>query len=122
MYFSPRRDRRRSCRLHAEAGRRRLARRFPADFEALHQLAVHADVELLRPPHAHDVVLILPAQTNLYEIRAVGGKIIVNRDAAARAERQILALPVVLDATCKANIEEVSTAGFAGGRPVARRA
>ena len=67
-----------------------------ADGEPLQQLAIETDVELLRPAHALEVILILPLQTNLDEVLAVDGKVMANRDAAARSERQIFALPIVL--------------------------
>ena len=67
-----------------------------SDGEPFQQLAIEADVELLRPPHALEVILILPLETNLDEVLAVDGKVVANRDAAARSERQIFALPVVL--------------------------
>ena len=65
--------------------------------EPLQQLAVEADVELLRPSHALEVILILPLETNLDEVLAVDRKVVANRHAAARSERQIFALPIVLD-------------------------
>ena len=77
--------------------RGRPALRVAADSEALHQLSVEAHVELLWPPHAFEVVLILALQANLDEVLAVDREVVRNRDAAARAKRQILALPVVLE-------------------------
>ena len=69
---------------------------FAADREPLQQLAIETNVELLRPAHALEVILILALQANLDEVLAVDRKIVVNRDAAARSERQVFALPVVL--------------------------
>ena len=66
------------------------------DREALQQLAIQANVELLRPAHALEVILILPLEANFDEVFAVNRKVVVNRDAAARSERQIFALPVIL--------------------------
>ena len=67
-----------------------------SDGEALQQLSIESDIELLWPAHAHDVVLILPAQANLDAIFAVDWKVMANRDAATGSERQVFALPVVL--------------------------
>ena len=67
-----------------------------SDREPLQQLAVEANIELLRPTHALEVILILPLKTNLDEVLAVDRKVVANRDAATRSERQIFALPVVL--------------------------
>ena len=78
------------------AGRGGPALGSAADREPLQQLAVEPDVELLRPAHAHDVVLILPAETDFDEVLAVDRKVVANGDAAARSERQIFALPIVL--------------------------
>src|SRR4030095_6020147 len=78
-------------------GRGRSAFGAPADREALEQLAIESHVELLRPPHAHEGILVLPPQGHLDQILTVGRKVVVNREAAARSERQILTLPVVLD-------------------------
>ena len=79
------------------ARRRRRARRLAADDESLDQLAVEPHVELLRPAHAHQVVLILPPQPDLDRVLAVDRKLVANRDAAARSERQVFILPIVLD-------------------------
>ena len=68
----------------------------PADGEALQQPAVETDIELLRPAHAHDVVLVLPAEPHPDDVLAVDRKVVAHRDAAARSKRQILALAVVL--------------------------
>ena len=78
------------------ARRRRRARRLAADGESLDELAVEPDVELLRPAHAHQVVLILAAQPDRDQILAIDRKLVANRDAAARTERQVFILPIVL--------------------------
>ena len=75
---------------------RGTALRFSADAEPLDEFPVEADVERLRPAHAFDVVLILPLQADLDEVFAGNGKVVMDRRAAARSERQILALPIVL--------------------------
>src|SRR5919198_5444617 len=67
-----------------------------ADGETLQQLAIEADVELLRPSHALDVVLVLPLQAHRDPVLALDRKVVVNRDPAARSKRQILALALVL--------------------------
>ena len=77
--------------------RGRPALRIAPDGEALHQLSVEANIELLWPPHAFEVVLILALQSNLDEVLALHGEVVRNRNAAARAKREILALPVVLE-------------------------
>ena len=64
-------------------GGRRAALGFPTHREALGQRAVDADIEPLRPAHAHDVVLILAAQSNLDRVLAIGRELIVDGDAAA---------------------------------------
>src|SRR5262249_606449 len=70
---------------------------FAANGEPLHQRTVETDVELLRPAHAHDVVLILPPQTNFDHVLAINRKVVANRHAAARSERQVFALKILLD-------------------------
>ena len=67
-----------------------------ADAESLQQLPVHADVELLRPAHAHDVVLVLPPQPDLDLVLAVDREGVVRGDATPRSKRQVLALTIVL--------------------------
>ena len=67
-----------------------------ADHEPLDQFPVEPHVELLRPAHAHQVVLILPAQPHLDRVVAVHRKLVTNRDAAARAEWQIFVLSILL--------------------------
>src|SRR6185436_10983793 len=64
-------------------GSRRAALGFPTHREALGQRAVDADIEPLRPAHAHHVVLILAAQSNLDRVLAIGRELIADRDAAA---------------------------------------
>ena len=72
------------------------ARGVAADGKALHQSAVEADVERLRPPHPHQVVLVLPPQPHPDQVVAVDGEGVGNRHATARAEREVLALPSIL--------------------------
>ena len=79
-----------------------------------------AHVELLRPAHAHQVVLILPPQPDLDQVLAVDREVVVNGDAAARSERQIFALPIVLH-DVQRNFERRRAPELAGGRPVASR-
>src|SRR6516225_5005785 len=67
-----------------------------ADGKPLDELPVKANVELLRPAHPLDVVLILPLEPDLDDVLAVKRKIKMNREAATGAERQIFVLPVVL--------------------------
>ena len=76
---------------------RRCPRRLAADGESLDQLAVEPHVELLRPAHAHQVILILATQPDADRVLAVDRKLVANRDPAARSERQVFILPIVLD-------------------------
>jgi hypothetical protein len=69
---------------------------FPSNGETLQQPAVEAHVELLRPAHALEVILILPLETDFQEVLAVNREVVTDRDSAARPERKILALPIVL--------------------------
>src|SRR5262249_3914730 len=69
---------------------------FASDVEPLQQLAIEPNVEPLRPTHAFEVILILALETNLDQVLAIDWKVMMNRDSAARAERQIFALPVIL--------------------------
>src|SRR5262245_27628882 len=62
-------------------GRRRPSLRAAAYREPLQQLAIEPDVELLRPFHALDVVLILPLQADLDQVFTVDRKVVTNRDA-----------------------------------------
>ena len=55
-----------------------------------------AHVELLGPPHPLEIVLILPLEAHLDEVLSVDRKVVADGDAAARTERKILALPIVL--------------------------
>src|SRR5207247_5634328 len=64
--------------------------------EPLQQLAIEPNVELLRPPNAFEVILILPLQTNFDQVLAVDRKVVANGDAAPGSEREIFALTVVL--------------------------
>ncbi len=64
------------------AGRRRGAGRVAADGEPLEQPAVETHIELLGPAHAHDVGLILAAQTHLDQILAVDREVIRNGETA----------------------------------------
>ena len=64
--------------------------------ESLQQLAVEPDIELLGPTHAHQVFLILPAQTHLDLIFATDGKVMPCRDPAPGPKRQVFTLPIVL--------------------------
>ncbi len=67
-----------------------------ANGEALHQLAIEPDVELLRPSHTHQVVLILAPKLDLDRVLAIDGHVVPDRNAAARSDRQVLALEIVL--------------------------
>jgi hypothetical protein len=80
-----------------------------SDGEPLEERSVEADIELLSPAHAHDVVLILAAQTNLDEIFPVDGKVVAKGHAAAGSEGQVFALLIVLHHVQR-NLEPVEPA------------
>src|SRR5919108_377655 len=75
----------------------RPAFRAAADDEPLQQPPIEADIELLRPAHAHDVVLVLAPQADFDRVLAVDRKVMADGEAAAGSERQIFTLPIVLD-------------------------
>src|SRR2546427_5325858 len=68
-------------------GRGRSARGSASDGEAFQQLAIEAGIELLRPTHALEVILILPLETNFDEVLAINWKVVVNGDTATRSKR-----------------------------------
>ena len=70
---------------------------FPSDFESLDQLAVEPDVQLLRPTHTFNVVLVLTLKADPNHVLARNRKFMVHRDTAARSERQVFALTFFLD-------------------------
>ena len=90
-----------------------------ADREPLQQPAIEADIELLGPAHAHQVVLVLPAQPDRDPILAVDRELVGNRHPAARAEREIVVLAVVLHHV-QGNLEGVERRAR-DGEPVASR-
>ncbi len=53
------------------ACRSRSALGVAAHSEPFQKRAIETDIELLRPAHAHDVVLVLPAEANLDQVLAV---------------------------------------------------
>ena len=67
-----------------------------ADGERLDANAVDTDVELLLAVEAGDVVVDLPAEANLDQVLGVHRKVMANREAAARPERQVFAELTVL--------------------------
>ena len=79
------------------AGRARYAGGVAPDGEASQQPPVEADVEPLRPAHPHEIGLVLAAQPHPDGVLAVDGELVGDREPAPRAERQVLALPAVLD-------------------------
>ena len=70
--------------------------RAAADGEAFEQFAIQPHIELLRPAHAFEVVLILALQPHLNEILAAYRKVVANRDPTPGAEWEVLALTIVL--------------------------
>ena len=83
-----------------------------ADREPLDEGAVHAHVQLLRRRVADDVVREVPVEADPYRVLAVDGEVVPNRDAAARAERQQVVLPLVLH---QAGMHPVGRDGGADG-------
>ena len=79
-----------------ERDRRGPAAGLAADREPPHQLAVDPHVELVGRGHAEDVVLPVGPQLDLDEVVAVDREVIWDGHAAPRAEREILALALVL--------------------------
>ena len=67
-----------------------------ADREALHQLAVDANVEEVLAAQAENVVLPVGPQLDLDQVLAVDREVVGNRHPAPGAEGQVLALAVVL--------------------------
>ena len=70
--------------------------RFAADGEPLQENAVEAHIELMPLSHANDVVVLLPSQQDLDGVVPVDRKVIADERAAPRAERQLVAEPLVL--------------------------
>ena len=83
-----------------------------ADREPLDAGAVHAHVQLLGRRVADDVVREVPVEADPYRVLAVDGEVVPNRDAAARAERQQVVLPLVLH---QAGMHPVGRDGGADG-------
>ena len=52
---------------------------------------------MLRPPHPHEVVLVLASEEDLYEVLAIGGEVVADGSAPPGSEGEILALPLILD-------------------------
>ena len=59
--------------------------------EAADPLAVHADVELVRPAEAAHVAVLLLPQAEPDDVLAVDREVVLDGDAAARPERQVVA-------------------------------
>src|SRR6266567_7067129 len=70
--------------------------RFASNDEALDQLAVDTNLELLRRSHSDDVVIDLPPQAHFEFIFAIQREIVMHSETAARAERQFVAYSNVL--------------------------
>ena len=79
----------------AERGRTSFGR--ASHGESLDQFAVETDVELLRPAHAFQVVLILTLQSDLDEVLTIDGEGVRDRDAATGSKRKVFALSILLD-------------------------
>src|SRR6202007_3467777 len=78
------------------ARRGRTSFAFAADRKTFDQFVVDAEIELLRPAHSLDVVLILTLQVHLDRVLAVDREVVANGDPAARSKREILALTIFL--------------------------
>ena len=50
--------------------------------EPLQELSVESEVQLLRPSHTHQVVLVLPTELDLDQVFPINRKIVSNGDAA----------------------------------------
>src|SRR5262245_64925079 len=76
-----------------------------------------------------DVPLVSPVEIHLQEVLAIHGEVVTNRQTASRAERQILAPPIVLPevlanrvlvrARCRRRVSNGEPAHFPGRREVA---
>src|SRR5262249_29111735 len=64
--------------------------------KTLCEFAVEPHVELLRPPHAFDVVLILPLETDLDDVLPIHWEVVIDRDPAARSKWKVFALTIFL--------------------------
>jgi len=78
------------------AGSGRGSGRIAAGGEALEELAIEADFDVLGPAHAFEVILILALEADAELVVAGGGEDAADGDAATGAEGEILALAVVL--------------------------
>src|SRR5262249_54533542 len=78
------------------ARRRRTAFGAAAHGKSLDQLAIEPNVELLRPTHSLQVILVLPLKTYFDGVLAVDRKVVMDGHPAARPERQIFPLAVLL--------------------------
>ena len=67
-----------------------------ADRETADALAVHADVELVRPAEAAHVAVLLLPQAEADDVLAVDREVVLDGDAPARSERQVVADGAVL--------------------------
>ena len=64
--------------------------------EPLDERSIEPEIELLRPSHAHQVVLVLPAQPDLEQVLSIHREIVSHRDAAPRSEGEVFTLPLIL--------------------------
>src|SRR5262249_20693574 len=78
------------------ASGRRSALSRTSDGKSLQEFSIEPHVELLRPTHPLDVILILALKTYFDQVFAVNRKVVVDGDAASRPQRQIFALAIVL--------------------------
>ena len=80
-----------------EADRGGHARRLAAEGEPLDAPSVQPELDLVRVVDAPDIADVVRLQPHLDPVFAVHGEVVADRGPAARPERQVLALLVVLD-------------------------
>src|SRR5262245_61898830 len=78
------------------ASGRRSALSRTSDGESLQEFSIEPYIELLGPTHPLDVILILALKPNFYQVFALNRKVVVNRYATSRPQRQIFALAIFL--------------------------
>ena len=75
---------------------RGLSPGFTTHLQQSDALAIEAHFQLMREPHADEIFVKLPLQLDPDDVLAVQREMVAHREAAARAERQIVAHAVVL--------------------------
>ena len=67
-----------------------------ADRQRLDERAVQANLQRVRLEHAPDATVVGPQQEDLHDVLAVHREVVLDRQPAPRAERQVVADPLVL--------------------------